>query len=140
VYEDLSGPAVAAVLAAAFPDAIIIRAVVPDETAAIRASFEEHVDCDCILTTGGTGLSPRDVTPEATLGYCDRMVPGIAELLRAESLKETRNAALSRGAAGMKGKCLIINLPGSVKGATFCAKLLTPLLEHACAMRDGKGH
>ncbi|MBN1130341.1 MAG: MogA/MoaB family molybdenum cofactor biosynthesis protein, partial [Chitinispirillaceae bacterium] len=79
-------------------------------------------------------------TPEATIAYCDRMVPGIAELLRAESLKETPHAALSRGVAGMRGNCLIINLPGSVRGATFCAKIVASLLEHALAMRNGVGH
>jgi molybdopterin adenylyltransferase len=140
VYEDKSGPAIRAVLADAFPDAAIASAVVPDEKASIHGAFEAHAACDCIITTGGTGLSPRDVTPEATIAYCDRMVPGIAEMLRAESLKETRNAALSRGVAGMKGACLIVNLPGSVRAATFCTTLLIPLLEHACAMKDGKGH
>jgi molybdopterin adenylyltransferase len=140
VYEDKSGPAITAVLAEAFSDAIITNAVVPDEKESICAAFKTHAACDCILTAGGTGLSPRDVTPEATIAYCDRMVPGIAEMLRMESLKETPNAALSRGVAGMKGGCLIVNLPGSVRAATFCAKHLVKILEHAIAMRDGKSH
>jgi molybdopterin adenylyltransferase len=140
VYEDRSGPAIVAVLAEACPGAIVERVVVPDEKAVIAAAFETHADCDCILTTGGTGLSPRDVTPEATMEYCDRMAPGIAEMLRSESLKETPHAALSRGMAGMKGSCLIVNLPGSVRGATFCAKIVAGMLPHALAMIKGEGH
>jgi molybdopterin adenylyltransferase len=140
VYEDRSGPAIAEVLAEAFPGAVIARSVVPDEKPAIRAAFEANAQCDAIITTGGTGLSPRDVTPEATQEYCGRMVPGIAEMLRMESLKETRNAALSRGVAGTKENCLIINLPGSVRAATFCTKILIPILPHALAMIQGKDH
>ena len=140
VYEDKSGPEVTAVLAGSFPDAAIASAVVPDEKASIRAAFEANAACDCIITTGGTGLSPRDVTPEATSAYCDRMVPGIAEMLRRESLRQTPYAALSRGVAGMKGGCIIINLPGSASGAAFCTELLVPLLRHAFDIRDGKGH
>ena len=139
-YEDRSGPAVITILAEAFPDARIEGVVVPDEKPAILNVFVSHTQSDFIITTGGTGISPRDVTPEATLEYCDRLVPGIAEMLRMESLKETPYAALSRGVAGMKGKGIIINLPGSVKAATFCTRLLVPLLPHALAMREGKGH
>ncbi|MBN2036440.1 MAG: MogA/MoaB family molybdenum cofactor biosynthesis protein [Chitinispirillaceae bacterium] len=139
-YEDRSGPAIKTVLEASVPTATIRMEIVPDEACSIRAAFETNADCDIIITTGGTGLSSRDLTPEVTQEFCDRMIPGIAEMLRMESLKETPFAALSRGVAGIKGKCLIINLPGSEKGASFCARCLTPLLEHACNMRDGKGH
>jgi molybdopterin adenylyltransferase len=139
-YEDLSGPAVIKILAEAFPEAKIEGLVVPDEKPAIKNVFTSHASKDFIITAGGTGISPRDVTPEATFEYCERMVPGIAETLRMESLKETPYAALSRGVAGMKGACIIINLPGSVKAAAFCTRLLIPLLPHALAMRDGKGH
>jgi len=139
-YEDRSGPAVIKMLAKAFPDANIEGLMVPDEKPAILKVFASHAQKDFIITTGGTGLSARDVTPDATGEYCERMVPGIAEMLRMESLKETPYAALSRGVAGMKGKCIIINLPGSVKAATFCTRLVVPLLPHALAMRDGKGH
>ena len=139
-YDDRSGPAIKSILSEAFPDALIQGLIVSDERLAINKVFASHADKDFIITTGGTGLSPRDVTPEATLKFCERLVPGIAEMLRMESRKETPYAALSRGVAGMKGKCIIINLPGSVKAAMFCARLLVPLLPHALAMRDGKGH
>lgn len=139
-YEDKSGPAILKILSEAFPQAEIQGVIVPDERSAIRGAFATNTQKDFIITTGGTGLSPRDVTPEVTEEYCERLVPGIAEMLRLNSLKETPFAALSRGAAGMKGKCIIINLPGSVKAAGLCARLLVPLLPHACAMRDGKGH
>lgn len=139
-YEDLSGPALEKIIAAGIPGASVSRAIVPDETEAILAAFGENPDKDVILTTGGTGLGPRDVTPEATARFCDREIPGIAEYLRAESRRETINAAVSRGRAGMKGATIIINLPGSVRGASFCANLLVPLLPHACAMAGGEGH
>ncbi|MCU0639366.1 MAG: MogA/MoaB family molybdenum cofactor biosynthesis protein [Candidatus Krumholzibacteria bacterium] len=139
-YEDLSGPALEKIIADGIPGASVSRAIVPDEAEAILSSFGDNPDKDVILTTGGTGLGPRDVTPEATARFCDREIPGIAEYLRAESLRETVNAAVSRGRAGMKGKTIIINLPGSVRGASFCAKLLVPLLPHACAMAGGGGH
>jgi molybdopterin adenylyltransferase len=139
-YEDLSGPALEKIIAGGIPGASVSRAIVPDETEAILAAFGENLDKDVILTTGGTGLGPRDVTPEATARFCDREIPGIAEYLRAESLRETVNAAVSRGRAGMKGATIIINLPGSVRGASFCANLLVPLLPHACAMAGGGGH
>jgi molybdopterin adenylyltransferase len=139
-YDDRSGPAIKSILSEAFPRAVIQGVTVPDEKPAILKAFASHADKDFIITVGGTGLSQRDVTPEATMEFCERTVPGIAEMLRMESLKETPYAALSRGVAGMKGKCIIINLPGSVKAATFCGRLLVPLLPHALAMRDGKGH
>ena len=139
-YEHLSGPAHEEIIADGIPGASVSRVVVPDEAEAIIAAFAEHADKDVILTTGGTGLGPRDVTPEATARFCDREIPGIAEYLRSESLRETVNAAVSRGRAGMKGATIIINLPGSVRGASFCANLLVPILPHACAMAGGGGH
>jgi molybdenum cofactor synthesis domain-containing protein len=97
-------------------------------------------DSDWIITTGGTGLSPRDVTPEATVQYCDRLVPGIAEILRMESCRQTPNAMGSRSIADMKGKTIAVNLPGSAKAATFCATILIPVIKHAGAMIEGQGH
>ncbi len=139
-YEDLSGPAVERIVAGGIAGASVTRSIVPDEAEAIRGAFEENLDKDVILTTGGTGLGPRDITPEVTQRFCDREVPGIAEYLRAESRRETLNATVSRGRSGMKGTTLIINLPGSIRGASFCALLLVPLLPHACGMASGEGH
>lgn len=95
---------------------------------------------DGIITTGGTGLSPRDISPEVTAVYCDRAIPGTAEMLRAKSYRQTPNAMLSRGVTGMKAKTLIINLPGSVKAAEFCTKIIAPILAHAVKMARGEGH
>ena len=140
VYEDQSGPALEQVLRELLDDVVIRRAVVPDESLQIEAAMTEGLDCDVILTTGGTGLGPRDITPEVTERFCDRAVPGLAELLRMESLKETSHAALSRGAAGQRGMTLVVNLPGSVRGASFGARVLAPILPHAAKMMAGKGH
>jgi molybdopterin adenylyltransferase len=139
-YEDRSGPAVAAEIAAAHPQWRIRRAVVPDEVAAILAALQEHGDSDWILTTGGTGLSPRDVTPETTRAFCDRELPGIAEWLRRESQAETAYACLSRGFSGQKGRSIVVNFPGSERAALFCIRLLLPVLEHGPAMAAGHGH
>jgi molybdopterin adenylyltransferase len=139
-YEDLSGPAVSRILEESIPGAEATVVVVPDDEDGILRALESGLGGDAIITTGGTGMGPRDITPEVTESFCDRGVPGISEMLRAESLKETPNAALSRGWAGMKGRTLIVNIPGSVRGASFCARLLAPLLTHAGRMMDGKGH
>ena len=93
---------------------------------------------DLILTTGGTGMSPRDVTPEATLAVVDRQVPGIAEAMRARSLQITSRAMLSRAVAGMRGRTLIINLPGSPKGVQECLEVILPALEHGLAIMKGE--
>lgn len=139
-YEDLSGPAIEEILFRSLHELEIERSVVSDDASEIKKSFTDNLDMDVIITTGGTGLGPRDNTPEVTEDFCDRMVPGIAEHLRRESCRQTANAVLSRGVAGLKGKTIIINLPGSVRGAKFCAELLVPLLSHACGMVGGAGH
>ncbi len=139
-YEDLSGPAVREILEESIPGAEVEVAVVPDEEKEIERSLESGLGGDAIITTGGTGLGPRDITPEVTERFCDRAVPGISEMLRSESLKETPNAALSRGWSGMRGKTLIVNIPGSVRGASFCVRLLAPLLAHAAGMIRGGDH
>jgi molybdenum cofactor synthesis domain-containing protein len=140
VYEDLSGPAIECILRKGLPDIHVERSIVPDERLAILHEFAESSSYDVVLTTGGTGLSPRDVTPEATAEYCDRLVPGIAEILRAQSWQQTPNAIFSRGTAGMKGKTLFVNFPGSVSAAEFCANILVPVLPHAVSMAQGQGH
>ena len=93
-----------------------------------------------ILTTGGTGLGPKDVTPEATAQVIDRAIPGISELIRAKSLKKTENAALSRAISGAKGKTIIINLPGSPKGTKESFNFIKKIIPHAVDMMHGKGH
>lgn len=139
-YEDLSGPAVKEILEEMIPGREVEVIVVPDEEHEITRALESGLGGAAIITTGGTGLGPRDITPEVTERFCDRAVPGISEMLRAESLKETPNAVLSRGYSGMKGRTLVVNIPGSMRGAAFCARLLAPLLIHARGMISGEGH
>jgi molybdopterin adenylyltransferase len=116
------------------------RMIVSDSAEEITGALERSAEFDVILTTGGTGLGPRDITPDVTEKFCDRLVPGIAEYLRAGSIRQTVNASLSRAVAGQKGRTLVVNLPGSVKGASFCAELLVPVLVHAFGMAWGEGH
>lgn len=139
-YEDLSGPEIERILRDSVPGIEIERRVVPDETEAILGAFRASGNADWILTTGGTGPAPRDVTPEATRRWIDRELPGIAEALRAESYKETRNAVFSRGIAGMRGRQYVVNFPGSVKAVRLCASVLAPLLGHGIRMASGEGH
>jgi molybdopterin adenylyltransferase len=132
--EDLSGPEARRILTEAGFDVQSVE-VLPDERAAIEsrlrsASTENFL---LVVTTGGTGFSPRDVTPEATLAVVDRVVPGIPELMRFEGVKSTPRAALSRAACGIRGATLIINLPGSVKGVRECLGAVRPILSHAVA-------
>lgn len=115
--------------------------VVPDERTALEEQMKfmaDHLHIDLILTTGGTGLGPRDVTPEATLAVVDRQVPGIAEVMRAKSLEKTSRAMLSRAVAGMRGRTLIINLPGSPKGVRECLEFILPALDHGLAIMKGE--
>lgn len=117
--------------------------VCPDDRECIAASLMEMADAekaDIVLTCGGTGLGPRDVTPEATADVAERMVPGIAEFLRAESLQVTKRAMLSRAIAVQRGTTLIVNFPGSEKAARESFGFLAPQLEHAISMVHGGGH
>ena len=130
--EDLSGPEAARILHEAGFDVAEVE-VLPDERPQIESRLQRASEEDfrLVVTSGGTGLSPRDVTPEATLAVIDREVPGIAELMRWESFKITPRASLSRAAAGIRGATLIINLPGSVKGVRECLAAVRPVLTHA---------
>jgi molybdenum cofactor synthesis domain-containing protein len=130
---DVSGPALVAWVKDQGWE-VVREAIVPDEQALISAQLIEWADAgwvDVILTTGGTGFSPRDVTPEATSAVLERQAPGLAEAMRAISLQATPHAMLSRGIAGIRKRCLIVNLPGSPKGALENAQIILPVIPHA---------
>jgi molybdenum cofactor synthesis domain-containing protein len=124
------------------PGVEVTRAIVPDEEPRILGALEAAAagSPDFILTTGGTGISPRDVTPQATRRFCTSELPGIAEALRAASLRETPSAMLSRGYAGMHGSTIVVNFPGSVKAVRLCLSTLLPVMGHALRMVRGEGH
>ncbi len=135
---DLSGPAVAEALQRRGFE-IVERAVVPDE----RDDIQKRLIALCgtarlVVTTGGTGIAPRDVTPEATRAVCDRLVEGIGEHMRAAGMRKTRFAALSRGVCGVRGTSLILNLPGSPAGAVESLEAVVDLLPHALELLAGK--
>lgn len=137
---DTSGAAIAELLATI--DAEIRRSeVIPDERGQIAATLRAWADSDeldLIVTTGGTGLGPRDVTPEATAEVIERPVPGLGELMRSAGLEHTPMAALSRGIAGVRGRCLIVNLPGSEKGARENLSAVIDILPHAVELLRGR--
>src|SRR5688572_27298204 len=136
VREDTSGMGVGERLEAL--GYTVQRAVLPDEqemlTDVLRSTAETH---DLIVTTGGTGLTPRDVTPQATKAAIDYEVPGMAEAMRAESLKKTPAAMTSRAVAGVCGRTLVINLPGSPKGVRECLEVVLPAIPHAVSVMRG---
>lgn len=138
---DESGPAIARIMQE-YGARVLAAEILPDDMQMLSDAMihmADVLDCDVIFTTGGTGFSPRDVTPEATMAVCQRNAPGIPEAMRAGSLKITDRAMLSRAAAGIRGATLIINLPGSPKGATECLHIVLPVLSHAVEILRGGG-
>jgi molybdenum cofactor synthesis domain-containing protein len=130
---DLSGPALAEAVTSQGWE-VVCQAVVPDDLTVLSetlVAWTERGDLDIILTTGGTGFAPRDVTPEATFAVVDRLAPGLAEAMRAASLQVTPHAMLSRAVAGLRGKVLIVNLPGSPKAAVENLQVVLSVLPHA---------
>lgn len=138
VYEDRSGPEIERLLRGQFgAEAQFVAAVVSDDAAAISAKLRELADrerCDLIVTTGGTGIGPRDVTPEATRAVLEKELPGFGELMRMQSFARVRTAILSRAVAGTRGSSLIINLPGKPSAVAECLEIL------ADAIREGVAH
>ena len=137
--EDASGPLLSNLLCNMGAE-VVSQTIVPDERADIERELIKLADetqVDLVMTTGGTGPTPRDITPEATLAVIDREMPGLAEVLRFEGYRQTPLAVLSRGVAGMRGQTLIVNLPGSPKAVREGMETLTPILPHAIKMLRG---
>lgn len=139
--EDLSGPAISESLSSLC--STIAYEIVPDERPAIEKAlihFCDEIKAEVIITTGGTGFGPRDITPEATAAVSTRQAPGIAEAIRAKSLEITPYAMLSRATSVIRNNCLIINFPGSPKACRECSDIVRPILEHAVKMLQGGDH
>ncbi len=137
---DESGP-VAKQYIGRLPVEVVISGIVPDDKEIISEKLREWADkdaLDLIITSGGTGLSPRDNTPEATLAVIDKLIPGLAELMRIQTMKEKPFSVLSRAVTGSRGKCLIINLPGSTAGVRECLEAVLPVIPHALEILAGK--
>jgi molybdenum cofactor synthesis domain-containing protein len=134
--NDLSGPAVATLLQEAGYE--VVSSIVPDEAAQISAKLVEWSrDVDAILTTGGTGIAARDVTPEATRAVIEREIPGVSEWMRLQGMQKTPLAILSRGVTGTLGRCVIVNLPGSPKGARESLDSILHVLPHIIDLLRG---
>jgi molybdopterin adenylyltransferase len=141
IYEDRSGPEIEQVLSEFFTTATFERKIVPDEVAAISAvlkKFADELKCDLVVTTGGTGISARDVTPEATAMVLERELPGFGEAMRMFSMTKVKTAILSRAVAGTRGRTLIINLPGKPTAVRECLEILAPAIHEGLAHLRGE--
>ena len=139
--EDLSGPAIKELITP-LPAQVQFYQVIPDETKVISAALQDCSDtlhCDLIITTGGTGVGPRDVTPEATRAVLEREIPGMAEVMRMESLKKTPHAMISRAVVGIRNRSLIINVPGSPKAVRENMEAILSALPHGLELLAGGG-
>ncbi len=137
IYSDRSGPEIENVLREFFPGATFESKIVPDEMDLIASAlkdFADEVKCDLVVTTGGTGISARDVTPEATRMVLEKELPGFGEIMRVQSFAKVKTAILSRAVAGTRGQTLIVNLPGKPTAVRECLAILAP------AMREGLAH
>jgi molybdopterin adenylyltransferase len=137
VYTDRSGPEIENVLREFFADAKFEAAIVPDEVEFIAAALKNFADglkCNLVVTTGGTGISVRDVTPEATRAVLEKELPGFGEIMRVQSFAKVKTAILSRAVAGTRGQTLIVNLPGKPTAVRECLEILAP------AIREGLAH
>ena len=141
IYEDKGGPGIEAALSAILATPWrAVRRLVPDEAKQIESALRELADvanCSLILTTGGTGPSPRDVTPEATQAVCERLLPGFGELMRTKSLLEVPTAILSRQIAGTRGRSLIVNLPGKPSAIRTCLDAVFPAIPYCLDLIGG---
>ncbi len=140
-YEDISGKAIIEYLEEVIKTPFRVEyRVIPDERELIEKTFIELADdvgCSLILTTGGTGPAPRDVTPEATESVCEKMMPGFGELMRKVSLEQVPTAILSRQTAGIRGKCLIVNLPGKPQSIRLCLNAVFPAIPYCIDLIGG---
>jgi len=139
-YGDTSGPEIEKEVKSRFADAAVTRRIVPDEPEDILAALQAVSGADFFFTTGGTGISPRDVTPEVTRRFIEKELPGVSERLRAESYAQTASTMLSRGVAGLKGRTIVVNFPGSLRAVRLCMEVIGPVMEHALRMLQGEGH
>jgi molybdopterin adenylyltransferase len=144
IYEDRSGPEIENALRDTFKDATFVSAIVPDEVDLISTALRTFTDeqhCDLVVTTGGTGISPRDVTPEATKAVLEKELPGFGEIMRMQSFARVQTAILSRATAGVRGKTLLVNLPGKPSAVRECLEILAPAIREGVAhLRDDDPH
>ena len=140
--EDVSGAALVELLKEAGAE-VVAKEIMPDDLEPLAENlrrFAERPEVNLIVTTGGTGVAPRDNTPEATRAVIEKEVPGLSEAMRIETLKQTPATMISRGVCGLRSNTLIVNLPGSPKGVSACFAVIKPVLHHAVALLEGKPH
>lgn len=140
IYKDYSGEAILNILRKHDTNYEIKKIIIDDDYDEIIKAFKSHKEYDWIITSGGTGISPKDFTHIASRDYCDKEIIGISDYLRSKSIEETIFAVFSNAYSGIKNNTIIVNFPGSEKGSIFCTKLILPILEHGVNMLKGLGH